>query len=86
MSPLLPFWFKQRQGKAEEVGPETLRLSGPNMSEAFISIRHNGDGRWQAALRTSADGPDVAATPPAFDSTADAWEAAFELFRSHVLY
>lgn len=86
MSPLLPFWFKQRQGKAEEAGQDTLRLYGPNMPEAFIATRKVDNGHWQAVLRLNADGPDLVTTTPEFDNTLEAWEAAFELFRGHVLY
>src|SRR2546425_367822 len=38
MALVLPSWFKQRQCKAEEAGPNTYRLSGPNLREAFIRI------------------------------------------------
>jgi hypothetical protein len=85
MQPILPFWFKQRQCKAEPAGEGVLRVSGPNLGEAFLVIRHAGNGRWQAALRTAADGHDVTATDPEIESAQDAWEAAFELYRNHVI-
>lgn len=86
MIPLLPFWFKQRQCKAEEVGGDhTLKVSGPNLGEAFIGIRREDNNRWRAVMRQSADGPEVAATEAEFDKPADAWEAAFELFRTNVI-
>jgi hypothetical protein len=81
MELILPFWFKQRQARAEPAGPDTYRLSAPNLAEAFISIRQDSEGRWGAALRRAADGPDVAVTTTAYDSAGAAWEAAFELYR-----
>jgi hypothetical protein len=85
MQPIVPFWFKQRQCKAEPAGEDTLRLSGPNLGEAYIRVRRAENGRWQAALSTTATGPEVAQTEPEFDNLIDAWEAAFELYRTHVI-
>jgi hypothetical protein len=85
MALITPFWFKQRQGSAEPAGENTYRLTGPNLREAFISIRRADDGRWAAVLRHAADGPDVAATEPVIDTEYEAWEAAFEIYRSHVV-
>ncbi|HXG12694.1 MAG TPA: hypothetical protein VNK04_23250 [Gemmataceae bacterium] len=85
MPPTLPSWFKYRQGKAEPAGENTCRLTAPNQQDAFISIRPAENGRWSAALRTTADGPDLAATAPEFDNPADAWAAAFELYRREIL-
>jgi hypothetical protein len=82
MEPILPFWFKQRQGKAEAVGTDTYRLTAPNAPrEAFIRIRQADNGRWSAALLRQADGPEVAATPAELPTRLEAWEAAFELYR-----
>jgi hypothetical protein len=85
MQPIPPFWFKQRQAKAEPAGPDTFRLTGPNLGEAFISIRRSDNGRWSAALRSAADGPDLVATEPEFETPTDAWGAAFELYRTQVV-
>jgi hypothetical protein len=85
MQPVLPSWFKQRQGKAEPAGENTLRLTAPNLGEAFLQLRADGEGRWSAALRQTADGADVAVTGPDFPSEKDAWEAAFELYRRYVV-
>jgi hypothetical protein len=79
-----PFWFKQRQCKAEPVGENMLRLSGPNLGESFIHLIPTDD-RWRAALRKTSDGADVAETEDALPSQREAWEAAFELFRNHVI-
>ena len=86
MRPVPPQWFKLRQGKVEATSHEICRLTAPNQQEAFISIRKSENGRWSAALRLSADGPDVASTEPEFATPVEAWEAAFELYRSHVIF
>lgn len=86
MSPIIPFWFKQRQCKAEPAGgDDTLKVSGPNLGEAFIGIARDENMRWRAFLRTSADGSDAAGTEAEFANASDAWEAAFELFRTSVI-
>lgn len=85
MEPISPSWFKQRQGKAEKVGEDVYRLTAPQLADYFIAIRRGEDGRWTAALRAQADGPDLAVTEPADQSRGDAWGAAFELYRTHVV-
>ena len=58
----VPFWFKQRQCKAEPAGDEhTLKVAGPNLSDAYLRIRQEGE-RWRAEFRLSPDGPVVVAT------------------------
>lgn len=81
MEPSLPFWFKQRQAKAENVKPDVYRLTGPNLGEAFVAVRIANDGRWSAHLMENPDGPDLAATPAEFPDPVEAYAAAFELFR-----
>ena len=85
MQPVLPSWFKHRQAKAEPAGDNTLRLTGPNLNEAFIRIQKAEGGRWSAALKRSADGPELATTDARYDNLSDAWGAAFELYRTNVL-
>ena len=85
MEPILPSWFKQRQGKAEKVDDDTYRLTAPILPESFIAIRRGDNGRWSAALRPQSDGPDLAATAAEFDNRGDAWGAAFELYRTHIV-
>jgi hypothetical protein len=80
-----PTWFKQRQGKAEEAGENRFHLTGPNLGEAFISIRPGDNGRWAAVLLKAAEGPEIAATEPVIDSPYDAWQAAFELYRNYLV-
>lgn len=86
MPPIFPFWFKQRQCKAEQAGDEnTLKVSGPNLGEAFIGIASAGSKQWRAFLRTGTDGLETAATEPEFENPSDAWEAAFELYRTNTI-
>jgi hypothetical protein len=80
-----PTWFKYRQGRADPAGERAFKLTAPNLPEAFISIRLAENGNWQGAVRTKADGPEVAITQPEFTTPGEAWEAAFELYRSYVV-
>jgi hypothetical protein len=79
-----PFWFKQRQCKAEPQGENVLKVSGPNLAEAYLHIDRVGD-RWGAGLRLAPDGPDVSATELEMPTSRAAWDAAFELYRNHVI-
>lgn len=85
MQPVLPTWFKQRQGKAEPAGDNCYRLTAPNLPEAFIRIMPGADGRWAAALGTAAEGPDLVTTDPVYEAPGDAWGAAFELYRTRLV-
>jgi hypothetical protein len=85
MALVSPMWFKQRQGKAEEAGENTYRLTGPNLREAFIGIRKADNGLWAGSMRYALDGPEIAATEPEIGTPYDAWEAAFEIYRNHVI-
>jgi hypothetical protein len=85
MQLVVPSWFKQRQGKAEPAGSDTYRLTAPQLGESYISIRRGANGLWGAALRLTADGPDVAVTEPVCPTPTEAWEAAFELHRTHMV-
>ena len=85
MELITPSWFDQRQGKAEPAGTDAYRLTAPNLKPALISIHRDDNGRWSAALRLADDQPPVAATGPEFPKPEEAWEAAFELFRLHVV-
>jgi hypothetical protein len=81
MQPVLPSWFKQRQGKAEPAGENILRLTAPNMGEAYIGIQRGENERWSAALRQTVDGSPLAASEAEFPSPVEAWAAAFEFYR-----
>jgi hypothetical protein len=85
MDLISPFWFAQRQGKAEPVASDTFRLTAPNLKPAFISIRAGPSGQWLATLQLELDGPELAATPDQFEKREDAWDAAFELYRTHIV-
>jgi hypothetical protein len=83
--PVLPFWFKQRQCKAEPAGDNVLRVSGPNLGEAYLYLSRAETGRWRAGLRQTADGPDVITTAPEIETPREAWDAAFELYREQMI-
>ena len=85
MPATVPFWFKQRQCKSEPAGPHALKVTGPNLAEMYLTVRPAEGGRWQAALRSAADGPDLDVTGPDFATEDDAWEAAYELYRARVI-
>ena len=77
----LPFWFKQRQARAEEVAPGTWKLSGPNLPEAAITVRMTDDLAWQAALLESVGGRELAISLPTIPTAREALQTAFELYR-----
>ena len=84
--PTAPFWFKQRQCKYEPAGADNLlKLTGPNLAEAYIRIQRAENGRWLAAFRRGADGPDLAVTKSDIPGEREAWDAAFELYRENVI-
>ena len=85
MPPATPFWFKQRQAKVEEAGPNLVKASGPNLREGFVGIRTGDNGRWQAFVKQTADGPDDEATSAYLATAYEAWEAAFELYRKRMI-
>jgi hypothetical protein len=81
----MPFWFKQRQCKAEPAGSDhAIKVTGPNLGEAYLSVAPADGGRWSAALRFTADGA-PAATAEDLPSLPAAWETAFELYRDRVI-
>ena len=85
MKPDLPYWFKQRQAKAEELGQAVFKISGPNLPEGVVSIRLHDNLKWQGILRTKADAPELATTPAVYPTPREALGAAFELYRSHMI-
>jgi hypothetical protein len=80
-----PYWFDQRQGKAEAAGTDAYRLTAPNLKPAGISIQRADTGCWSAALRLGEEAAPVAQTEPEFPTPEEAWEVAFELYRVHVV-
>lgn len=85
VQPSPPSWFKGRQGTAEPAGENLYRLTAPNVSEAYIGIRLGSTGAWSGFFRRSADSPDEAVTAAEFENSQDAWQAAFELYRRHMI-
>jgi hypothetical protein len=86
MQPITPFWFKQRQCKAEPAGDNQLKLTGPILPDAYIRIvPDEGKKHWRAALRLGPDGADLHTTEAEFPGPKEAWEAAFELYRNHII-
>jgi hypothetical protein len=85
-----PFWVAQRQIKIEPVNDTTLRLSGPQIPTYEISARPSEGGvAWVAAL-WQPGGNEAASILIRENETlqaeqADAWQAAFELYRRHVV-
>ncbi len=82
--PVPPFWFGQRQCKLEALEDGVYRVTGPNLAEAFISIRSTENGRWVPVFRLVKDGPDLARTQE-LATPREAWEAAFELYRIQMI-
>ena len=81
----IPSWFKYLQGVAEPAGDHCFRLKTPLVSESFIRIESE-NGHWLASVYGSADGTAVRKTETLFDSEMDAWNAAFELYRSEKVH
>jgi hypothetical protein len=85
MDPIPPFWFKQRQCKMEQVGDGQLKVSGPNLAEAYLRVTKGSNGTWKASLRQTPDGPDLATAQAEQPNVKSAWDVAFELYRTHVI-
>ena len=86
MSLVYPFWFKQRQCKAEpQANTNMLEVSGPNLPKAYLTVSPSDTTGWRAGLRATADGPDVATAIASAPTAKAAWEAAFELYRIHFI-
>jgi hypothetical protein len=80
----LPFWFRQRQAKAEELAQGSYKITGPNLPEGVVSIRIGDDLNWRGLLQAKAGGPEVAATGD-YPTAKEALAAAFELYRVHMI-
>ncbi len=85
MAVIVPSWFKGRQGKAEEVRPGLLKLTAPNLREWYAGIRRLDSGGWLAFVRSEPDGADAAAVEVDPMPEQEAWDAAFEVYRNHVI-
>jgi hypothetical protein len=82
---ITPFWFKQRQCKAEAVDADFYRITGPNLPETFLGLRRLEDDTYQGYFRRHKDGPDDVVTERTFDTPYNGWEGAFELFRAKMI-
>lgn len=80
----LPFWFRQRQAKADELTQGSYKVTGPNLPEGIVSVRVGDDLRWRGVLQAKSDGPNVAETI-AFRTATEALAAGFELYRVHMI-
>ncbi len=80
----LPFWFRQRQAKADELAQGSYRITGPNLPEGVVSIRIGDDLLWRGVLQAKADGPEVAVTA-GYPVAKEAMTAAFDLYRVHMI-
>jgi hypothetical protein len=80
----LPFWFRQRQAKAEELAQGSYKVSGPNLPDGVVSIRIAHDLNWRGHLQAKADGPELASTNE-YPTANEAMAAAFELYRVHMI-
>jgi len=85
MAMIIPFWFKQRQCKAEPVDDNTVKAAGPNLPEAYLHVSRGDNNRWRAALRQNAAGPDVLVSEAEHPDVKTAWDAAFELYRTRYI-
>jgi hypothetical protein len=86
MTVTVPTWFKGRQAKAEEAGPQLLRLTGANLNEWHAGIRRAENGRWVAFVRRMPDSEDTTAVELSpWLTEFDAWQAAFEVYRNQVI-
>lgn len=84
----LPFWMMQRQIKSESVDDNTIRLTGPILPICEISVLpvSVGPGYRIAIDRVTEESKTpVVQTEVPFDSETAAWQAAFELYRQHVI-
>jgi hypothetical protein len=77
----LPYWLKQRQAKVEDLGQGLWKITGPNLTEAVVGVQMEGNLRWRAFVRNSADAADSATTEAVLPTARDALAAAFELYR-----
>ncbi len=82
---LTPSWFKGRHCKAEAVGEDFYRITGPNLPECFLGVRQLENGMYQGYFRRQQQGPDEALTGQEFDTLYNAWEGTFELFRDKMI-
>ena len=66
-------------------GGKMLKVSGPNLGEAYLYIQPADNQRWRAGLRLAPDAADLRTTEAEMRSPRQAWDAAFELFRTQAI-
>jgi hypothetical protein len=81
MMPILPFWFKQRQCKAEPHGTNMLKVTGPNLAECYLHVDRADNGLWRAGLHPTPEVPASNGREAEFPDAETAWNAAFEMYR-----
>jgi hypothetical protein len=62
-----------------------LRLAAPNLAEAFVGIQKTAEGTWAPVYNNSAEGVNLATSDISFDTSQEAWEAAFEVYREQLV-
>jgi hypothetical protein len=77
----LPYWFKQRQARSEDLGRGQWKITGPNLPEAVIGVRMLDNLKWQAFVRPAPDAPEIAQSEPILPTAREALAGAFELYR-----
>lgn len=82
----LPFWVRQRQAKVEEIDSGTYQVTGPNLNPGVVVVRKAENLQWQAAVKADPAGPDIAVTDPIFPNSREAVAAAFELYRTEMIF
>jgi hypothetical protein len=88
MLPTPPFWVVQRQVKVEPVDECTVRLQAPNLPAYELALRPvSGAPGWTVVLYRTEGGGErhPVAESDALADQPSAWEAAFELYRQHVV-
>ncbi len=87
MLPTVPFWVQQRQVKVEEAGPETLRLTAPNLPPYELALQpvENSPNLSAALYRINGDKLLITQRETDYDNPNQVWNVAFELYRQYVI-
>jgi len=89
VTPVLPFWMRQRQVKAESIGENAIRLTAPQLPVHDLEIKPLSEGAWAAVLyEAAAEGGErkrIAECSYRPEHPQSAWAAAFELYRQSVI-
>jgi hypothetical protein len=90
MIPTVPFWLRQRQVKVEPVNETALKLAAPQLPVYEAAVQPaEGSAGWVATLygppEASGAKPQIAQHVVGDVDEAEAWDVAFELYRTHVI-